>query len=644
MSVPEHLLEVDAPRPPADAIATAPSDRHRSPARVLGTVGAIILVGLVIVAVFAPVLARHSPTEPSGLPYQRPSPSHPLGTNDVGHDLFSQLLYGARISLTIGVLSAVVATVVGLTVALLAGYYRGLVETVLMRFVDLTLSFPFLVLVIVLAAFFGRGLLTTVVVIGAVLWARPARVLRSQVIKVREFQHVIAARAMGASSPRVLGRHVLPRVAPLAAAQFVRAANVSVLIEASLAFLGLGDPNRVSWGTILYFASARNAFLTDAWLWWIVPPGLALTAAVVGFAFLGYAVEEWADPRLGRAPVRRAARRPARKQPGPTEASPDAPGERPVLEVRSLSVHYRTPAGPARAVDDVSLTVARGRITGLVGESGSGKSTMAAAILGLARPPAKVTAGEILLDGHDLRLSRRSEMTALRGRRIALIPQSAMNALNPAYTVRRQVAEAAAQTRSPVQAATRATEVLELVGIDRDRHGAFPHELSGGMRQRVVIGMAIANEPSLLVADEPVTGLDVVTQAKILRLLIDLQSRLGLAMLLISHDLPLVARVAHDLAVMYGGKIVESGPSSVVTGDPAHPYTRELLRSFPTLRGPRTRLASIVGEPPDLVTPPQGCRFRPRCPDSIDVCADAHPPLVQTGPDHRVACVHRIEP
>ena len=641
MSVPEHLVEVDTPRPARTTLATPAAERHRSPARVLGMVGAGIVLVLVLVAVFAPVLARHSPTVASGLPYERPSATHPLGTNDVGHDLSSQLLHGARISLTIGVLSAVVATLVGLTVAMLAGYFRGAAETVLMRFVDLTLSFPFLVLVIVLAAFFGRGLITTVVVIGAVLWARPARVLRSQVIKVREFQHVTAARAMGASSARVLGQHVLPRVAPLAAAQFVRAANVSVLIEASLAFLGLGDANRVSWGTMLYFASARNAFLTDAWLWWIVPPGLALTAAVVGFAFLGYAVEEWADPRLARAPVRRAPRRSARKRPAAPEADVVEPGA-PVLAVRGLSVHYRTPAGPARAVDDVDLTVARGRITGLVGESGSGKSTMAAAILGLARPPAKVTSGEILLEGRNLRLLKRSQMTALRGRRIALIPQSAMNALNPAYTVHRQVAEAAGQTRPPIEAGRKAGELLELVGIPAERHRSYPHELSGGMRQRVVIGMAIANDPSLLVADEPVTGLDVVTQARILRLLLALQSRLGLSMLLISHDLPLVARVASDLAVMYGGKIVESGPTAAVTGDPAHPYTRELLRAFPSLRGPRVRLATISGEPPDLVDPPAGCRFRPRCPDSVEVCAGEHPPLVETSPAHWVACVHRM--
>jgi len=643
MSVPKHLVEIDTPPPRAAGPRTDSSPATRSPARALGWIGAGLLIALVLVAVLAPVLARHDPRVPTGLPYQRPSAGHPLGTDDVGHDLFAQLVYGARISLAIGVLSAVVASAIGLAVALLAGYYKGWVDAVLMRLVDLTLSFPFLVLVIVLAAFFGRGLITTVVVIGAVLWARPARVLRSQVIKVREFQHVTAAQAMGSSPGRVVGRHVLPRVAPLAAAQFVRAANVSVLIEASLSFLGLGDPNRISWGTMLYFASARNAFLTDAWLWWIVPPGLALTVAVVGFAFLGYAVEEWADPRLARAAVRRPVRRAARPSPAPERVAPAGTGG-PVLEVRDLRVEYRTPAGVVPAVDGVDLIVGPGRITGLVGESGSGKSTMASAILGLARPPARVTSGVILLNGRDLRALRRSQMTRLRGREIALVPQSAMNALNPAYSVHRQVAEAAGLVLERAEAGRRATEVLELVGIGSERHRAFPHELSGGMRQRVVIGMAITNNPSLLVADEPVTGLDVVTQAKILRLLLDLQARLGLAMVLISHDLPLVARVADDLAVMYGGRIVEVGPAAAVTAEPAHPYTRQLLRSFPSLRGPRQRLTPMTGEPPDLLHPPSGCGFSPRCPDAIGICAEGEPEMVEVSPGHRVACVHHRGP
>lgn len=550
--------------------------------RRLGRVGVGLLVAVALVAALAPLLAAHDPSAPSGPPYQPPSLSFPLGTDDVGQDLFAQLVYGARISLAIGVLSAVLATTIGLAVAVVAGYFRGRLEGPLMRLVDLTLAFPFFVLVIVLAAFFGRSLLITVGVISAVLWAKPARVLYSDVVKVREFQHVLAARAMGASPVRVLGRHVVPRVAPLAMSQFVRTANVAVFLEAALAFLGLGDPNNVSWGSMLFFANARSAFLTDAWLWWILPPGLALTAVLVGFAFLGYAIEERADPRLSGRRARLSASRRRATTPATARGSasePEAPqAAGMILEVRELSVCYRGAARETRAVDGVSLAVAPGRMVGLVGESGSGKSTLALALLGLLRPPAEVLGGRIMLAGRDLRTVRGPEGRRIRGREITLVPQGAMSALNPAYTVHHQVAEAAALTRPDRRAAAvRASELLEQVGIARERHGAFPHELSGGMRQRVIIAMAVANEPRVIVADEPVTGLDVVTQVRILRLLLDLRERLGLAVILISHDLPLVARTAEELVVMQAGRVVEAGPAETVTAQPRHPHTRALL-------------------------------------------------------------------
>lgn len=542
--------------------------------RRLAAVGAGLLGTLALLALLAPLIAPGDPSAPVGVPYQAPSGEYLLGTDDVGHDLFATLVHGARVSLTIGVLSALVATVIGLAVALAAGWFRGRVESVLMRIVDLALSLPFLVLVIVLAAFFGRGLVTTVLVIASVLWARPARVLRSQVIKVREFQHVVAARGIGASPPRLIFGHILPRVAPLGVAQFVRSATIAVLIESSLAFLGLGDPGRVSWGNTLFFANQRSAFITDAWLWWVLPPGLALTAAILGFAFVGYAVEEWSDPRLGATPRRRRAGGPARaKAEGDIDQAPDT-----VLDVRDLVVEYGPPATAIRAVDGVSFTVAPGIILGLVGESGSGKSTTAMALLRLLPPGARVVRGAMLFEGRDLRALPPSAMTAIRGRGLSLIPQSAMNALNPAYTLRRQVAEAAALLPRPAAAAdARARELLEYVGIPPARQGAYPHELSGGMRQRVVIAMAIANEPRLIVADEPVTGLDVVTQVRILRLLAEVQQRLGVAMVLVSHDLPLVSRVASELVVMREGRIVEAGPAAAVTQRPEHPHTRALL-------------------------------------------------------------------
>ncbi|HEV3497485.1 MAG TPA: ABC transporter permease, partial [Actinomycetes bacterium] len=271
----------------------------RSPGRTLGRVGIGLLAVAGLAATFAPMIARHSPTRPSRLPLRRPSLAHPLGTDDIGIDIFAQLVYGARISLAIGVGAAALALVVGLLVAVVAGWKRGWAEAVLMRLTDVTLAFPFLPLVLVLAAFFGRGLVTTAVVIAAVSWARPARVLWAQVLKLREYQHVQAARAMGGSGSRIVGRHILTRLTPLASAQFVRVANAAVISEAALAFLGLGDPNQASWGIMLANASSNNALLTGAWKWWMLPAGLALTVVVLGFAFLGYACEEWADPRLG---------------------------------------------------------------------------------------------------------------------------------------------------------------------------------------------------------------------------------------------------------------------------------------------------------------------------------------------------------
>jgi len=516
----------------------------------------------------------------------------------------------------------------------LAGYYRGLAETVLMRLVDLMLGFPFLVLVIVLAAFFGRGLGTTIGVLAAVLWARPARVLRSQVLKLRELDHVLAARAMGCSGRWAICRHIIPRLTPLTAVQFVRAANIAVLLEASLSFLGLGDPGRTSWGTMLYFANVRNAFLTDAWKWWILPPGLALTVVILGLAFLGYAIEEWADPRL-----RRPAPRPVRRKPMPPD--PEGAAAAPALRLEGLVVDYRQPGSSVRAVDHVDLVVPRGRIVGLVGESGSGKTTIALTVAGVLRPPGRVEEGHLWLAGHDLGRPARPAVAPFRGRKVALVPQAAMNAMNPAYPVLRQVAEAARLTRGGDEAEARAHDLLDRVGIDRSRHDAFPHELSGGMRQRAVIAMALVNEPALLVADEPASGLDVVTRAQVLNLLVELRDEMDVGILLVSHDLPTVSRLADELAVMYAGRIVEQGPAATVSANPQHPYTKALFTAFPSLYGERRPLAGLPGEVPDLAEERAGCRFEPRCAESVPECLQQEPALEAGEGVAAVACILR---
>ncbi len=264
----------------------------------LGRIGAATLTLFVVAAVFAPVLAPYDPTLRTAQPFESPSLAHPLGANDVGQDILSELIFASRLSLTVGIVTACLATVLGVTVGVVSGYLRGPVDGVLMRGVDVILSLPFLPLMIVLTAFLGQNTTNLILVIGLLIWARPARLLRSQVLSVRESGHVQAARAMGATHGYIMVRHILPRITPLVAAQFVRTANVSIMLEASLAFLGLSDPFQKSWGAILFYANARSAFLADAWLWWVLPPGLCIAAVVVSFAFLGYALEERVDPRL----------------------------------------------------------------------------------------------------------------------------------------------------------------------------------------------------------------------------------------------------------------------------------------------------------------------------------------------------------
>ncbi|MDP8927814.1 MAG: ATP-binding cassette domain-containing protein, partial [Actinomycetota bacterium] len=371
----------------------------------------------------------------------------------------------------------------------------------------------------------------------------------------------------------VLVRHLLPAVAPLVVSQFVSTAKIAILLEASLSFLGLGDPTAQSWGTMLHHAYVRSAFLTDAWLWWVLPPGACIAAAVVSFAFLGYALEERARPQLRSSRVLPSLRRSVSRSAAADDGA--------VLAFECLTVDY----GHHRAVEEVTLSLAEGEAVGLVGESGSGKSTLVSAALGLLPPGGQVRSGRVAVSGRDLSRLTRAELRRIRGGEIGLVPQDAMNALNPVIRVGDQIAEAARlhQGSSRDAARARARELLELVEVGADGVEAWPHELSGGMRQRAVIAMALAAEPQVLLADEPTTGLDVVVQASIVRLIEHLRQQLGLSLLLVSHDLPVVLRLAERVAVMELGRIIEQGPAHVLARTPRHPVTRRLVDSVPRL-------------------------------------------------------------
>lgn len=264
----------------------------------LGWFGGAVVFLMIGMAVFAPWLAPYDPAERVARPFLPPSSEHLLGTNDVGQDLLSELIFGARVSLTVGIVAAVVALVIGTTVGILAGYYPKRLGNVLMRTVDVVLILPFLPLLIVLAAYLGRSLVNTIIVIGVLIWAAPARVIRSQVMSLRSREYVLASQTMGAPDRWAIVRHVLPRTALLATGTFVRAVSTAILLEAALSFLGLGDPIQKSWGSILFWAQSRGAFLTPAWKWWVLPPGLMIMLASLGFALVAFAMEERINPRL----------------------------------------------------------------------------------------------------------------------------------------------------------------------------------------------------------------------------------------------------------------------------------------------------------------------------------------------------------
>ena len=312
----------------------------------------------------------------------------------------------------------------------------------------------------------------------------------------------------------------------------------------------------------------------------------------------------------------------------------------PLLSVRNLRVEYLTPSGPVRAVDNVSFEIAPGEVLGLAGESGSGKSTAALAVLRLLPPPAVITGGEVLFEGEDILAMDDVSLRRFRWRRASLVFQSAMNALNPVLDVAAQICDVIEQHEGVKrsQALERAAELLRLVGIDSSRLTSYPHQLSGGMRQRVVIAIALALKPPLMIMDEPTTALDVVVQKEIMQQIAELKEQLGFSILFITHDLSLMIEFSDRIGILYAGKLVELADAKKLFELPRHPYTQGLMASFPALSGPRRRLEGIAGSPPDMLRPPEGCRFHPRCADAMPRCRAKRPALSRVSPEAEVAC------
>jgi peptide/nickel transport system permease protein len=609
--------------------------------RKIALLGLIGVLAVLFVAVFAGVVAPHDPLEQDIEHTLAPpiwaggSSDHILGTDGVGRDIASRLAFGARTSLEISAAAALIGALLGLVTGAIAGFFRGWVDTVLMRIGDIQLAFPFILLAIaVLGVISDRKPIHLILVLGIPGWIVYARVVRSRVLAEREKEYVLAARAVGAGSWRILIRYVLPSAWQVVPVIMLLDLGFLVIIESTLSFFGLGiTPPTPSWGSIL--ADGRQYMVLTPWL--PVLPGLAIMFTVLSINLLADGLGSALDPKLAKGAYRRQVLR------LPEWRRDDEDGPQPLLSVRGLVVDFPLGERVVHAVRGVDFDVARGQTLGVVGESGSGKSVTALAIAQLLDSPGRVTSGSIGFDGRDVvRLSNR-EMGALRGRRIAMIFQNPSSSLNPVLTIGFQLAETLREQLglSPAEARRRARAALAEVGIgDPDRVlRRYPFQLSGGMNQRVMIAMAMAREPDLLLADEPTTALDVTTQAQILEQLREITRRSQTSLVLITHDIALVAEYADVVLVMYAGRIAEYGPVDAVVNDPKHPYTQALLNALPHVDVPRgTRLEAIPGELPDPADPPRGCPFAPRCPFVMEVCRDVDPEQFVISAQRAAAC------
>lgn len=616
---------------------------------VLSRLAVCFLAVVVLLALLAPLLAPHDPLDqqPRADGSGHPSAAHWMGQDSLGRDILSRLMYGARWSLAIGLGATALALVAGALLGAVAATSRKAVDETLMRCLDVVMAFPGIALAAVLVAVFGGGITVLICAIAFLFTPPVARVVRANVLDQYGEDYVTAERVIGARTPHIVLRHVAVNcAAPVLVFCTVQVAE-AIVFEASLSFIGAGvRPPDPSWGSVI--ADGKNMVLTGGW-WATVFPGLLMLVTVLSLNILSEGVSDaWAAPparevdsggdRLetpepGSGAIlelpgldRAAARLRSRARPLPTGP--------PVLRVEDLSLGFEGRHGGVDIVDGISFEVRPGEVLGLVGESGCGKSLTALAVMGLEPAGARVR-GQVRFDGRPLVGEPMRVRRRLLGHEMAMVYQDALSSLNPSMTIRAQLRQLVRRggSRSPA-------DLLALVGLDPDRTlRSYPHELSGGQRQRVLIAMALSRSPRLIVADEPTTALDVTVQAQIITLLLRLREELGFALVLVSHDLALVADVTDRVVVMYGGRIVETGVTADLVQDPAHPYTRGLLGSVLSLESAADRMTQIKGVVPSPADFPAGCRFADRCPSATEVCRTTRPGLRGTTA-HTAACHH----
>ncbi len=614
----------------------------------------VILLAVVLISILAPVLAPYSPYE-IGTARMAPDAAHMFGTDDKGRDILSRILYGGRISLVIGFGAVLFALVTGSIVGALAAVTRKWVSEVIMRILDIIMSVPGIALAAVLVTILGKSVPAIIFSIGFMYMPQIARIVRANIVSEYGEDYVRAVIVSGARAPWILMKHVLRNCAAPIMVFTVTLVADAIIFEASLTFLsaGIAEPTP-TWGNIL--ADARAGVLSGRW-WQALYPGIAIMLTCLALNILSEGITD-AMASAPSAPVSsensesrreadllvadpvRAYKEQAASLAGRLSAlrevelartdrrAPDY-SVQPLLEVKNLSIGFPR-HGDVNVVDNVSFDVRPGQCMALVGESGCGKSITTKTIMNLLPDTARIT-GEVIYKGTDLLKLTSEEHRKLLGTEIAMVYQDSLSALNPSMLISAQMKQLTSRggTRS-------AEELLELVGLDPKRTlESYPHELSGGQCQRVIIAMALTRDPSLVICDEPTTALDVTVQKQVIKLLNDLQKKLGFAMIFVSHDLALVAEVASEITVMYAGQVVETAPTKELLTNPIHEYTQGLLGSVLSIEAhDGSRLHQVPGSVPSPADFPSGDRFAPRS-SHPDVGLDVHPILKPVpGADH----------